>query len=362
MMNDMAMRHARELADILISGHIESSAPCRVDMGGTLDLSTFYYPLRHLDPVTVNLSLGMRTRVRLRCHDPGRIRISSKGFQSVEYPLGGAPFNQPLGLMFAVAAYFGLGGVHIDIQSSSPPRSGLGGSSVAAVALIGAYARALEMLGHPPSPPRQTALLAHEIEASMAGVPCGCQDQLAAAYGGVNAWFWKADPAKARFKRQSLFKKRAVADLQKHMLLAYCGVPHESKNVNAQWVAQFTAGLNRGKWAQIIQYTHEFIAALAKARYDHAAELMNRETRIRREMTPDVLDGVGQKLVAAAVDGGCGARFTGAGGGGCVWALGSIDRIDRLRQTWENVLSTTPSAQLLPVQIDHHGVATQLIE
>ena len=145
------------------------------------------------------------------------------------------------------------------------------------------------------------------------------------------------------------------------MLLAYCGVPHESKNINAQWVAQFAAGLNRDKWRQIIQYTHEFITALSQERYGHAAELMNRETGIRREMTPDVLDEVGQKLVAAAVDGGCGARFTGAGGGGCIWALGSIDRIDRLKQTWENVLSIHPSACLLPVGIDHRGMALQVI-
>jgi D-glycero-alpha-D-manno-heptose-7-phosphate kinase len=303
----------------------------------------------------------MRTQVRLQCHDPGRIRISSKGFQSVEYPLGSAPFDQPLGLMLAIATYFDLGGVHIDIQSSSPPRSGLGGSSVAAVALIGAYCKVLEIQGQPLWSPRHTALLAHEIESSMAGVPCGCQDQLAAAYGGVNAWYWNADPAKTRFKRQPLLQKDAMERLPNHMLLAYCGVPHESKNVNAQWVAQFTSGLNRDKWAQIIHCTHAFITAITEERYDHAAELMNRETLIRREMTPDVLDEVGVKLVAAAEDGGCGARFTGAGGGGCIWALGSTDKIDRLKQTWENVLSAHPSACLLPVEIDCSGMVMQVI-
>ena len=195
----------------------------------------------------------------------------------------------------------------------------------------------------------------------MAGVPCGCQDQLAAAYGGVNAWFWNADPTKNRFKRQPLLKRGAVGRLADHMLLAYCGVPHESKNVNAQWVNQFAAGHNRDKWSQIIQYTHEFITALTKECYNHAADLMNWETRVRREMTPDVLDEVGLKLVAAAIDTGCGARFTGAGGGGCVWALGSIDRIDRLRQKWENVLSMTPSACLLPVEIDRLGMAVQVV-
>ena len=29
----------------LESKPVETSAPCRIDMGGTLDISTFYYPL-----------------------------------------------------------------------------------------------------------------------------------------------------------------------------------------------------------------------------------------------------------------------------------------------------------------------------
>ncbi len=117
----------RSLRSILEAQQVEASAPCRIDMGGTLDISTFDYPLRHLSPCTVNLAIGLRTRVHLLPYDNGMVKVSSKGFESAEYPLDNVPFDHPLGLMFAVASYFRAEGVQIDIESSSPPRGALGG-------------------------------------------------------------------------------------------------------------------------------------------------------------------------------------------------------------------------------------------
>jgi len=116
-------RATHTLKRIIESHQIEASAPCRIDMGGTLDISTFYYPLRHLFPCTVNMAIDLRTWIRFLPYDRGMVKISSKGFISAEYPLDESPFDHPLGLMFAIAAYFRAEGVHIDIHSSSPPRS-----------------------------------------------------------------------------------------------------------------------------------------------------------------------------------------------------------------------------------------------
>ena len=176
----------KPLKSTLEEKNIEASAPCRIDMGGTLDISTFYYPLSHLFPCTFNLAIGLRTRVRLLPYDEGLVKVSSRGFESAEYPLDEAPFDQPLGLMFAIAAFFRADGIHIDIDSSSPPRSALGGSSSAAVALIKALSQAGKESGARTLSREQIAILAHMIEASVAGVPCGLQDQLAAVYGGAN--------------------------------------------------------------------------------------------------------------------------------------------------------------------------------
>ena len=121
---------------ILDDGPIETSAPCRVDLGGTLDLATFYNPMRHQQPATFNMAIDMRTKVSLQPGNNKQVTVSSRGFECTQYHLDQAPFEHPLGLMFAIAAYFGAEGVHIVIDSTSPPRSALGGSSAAAVALV----------------------------------------------------------------------------------------------------------------------------------------------------------------------------------------------------------------------------------
>ncbi|MBW1889644.1 MAG: galactokinase, partial [Deltaproteobacteria bacterium] len=53
------------IREILKSAPITASAPCRIDMGGTLDLSTFYVPLRFLRPCTFNMALALRTTARI---------------------------------------------------------------------------------------------------------------------------------------------------------------------------------------------------------------------------------------------------------------------------------------------------------
>ena len=344
----------------LKSAPIEASAPCRIDMGGTLDISTFNFPLRHLAPCTVNIALGLRTRIRLFPYASGQIKISSRGFKDAQFPAGTAPFDHPLGLMFATAAYFDAHGIHIDIDSQSPPRSALGGSSVAAVALIAAFLKLVEpdksafRLDR-----RLIALTAFQIEQSVAGVPCGIQDQLAAAYGGVNIWHWQADAKQTVFKRQCAVRKGSHQEFERHLLLAYCGKPHVSKDINGQWVRQFLSGRYRDLWAEIIMCTSKFAAALVERDYKQAVILMNRETAIRRTLTPEVLDNIGGKLVDIARQHDCGARFTGAGGGGCLWAVGEIEDIDRLRPLWEKILSARDAACLLDVKIDPKGLIVE---
>lgn len=344
------------IRETLEQNPVEASAPCRIDMGGTLDLSTFFYPLQRLHPCTFNAALDLRTQVRISPFDTGKVKISSHGFEDLVVESASAPYDHPLGLMLAVAAHFHADGVHIDIQSSSPPRSALGGSSVAAVALIWAFSKARARKGHPMPGRSSVAMLAHAVEQSVAGVPCGMQDQLAAVYGGVNAWHWLTRPPDLPFRRQRLASADGCKAFERHLLVAYCGRPHVSKDVNATWVKQFVSGLNRRQWHEIIHCSRKFVSAFEAGDYQQAKTMMNQETDIRCELTPEVLDALGTRLVAAAREGGCGARFTGAGGGGCLWALGTADDIKKLRPVWKDILSLRSAAQLLKAGIDTVGL------
>ncbi len=367
---------------------IRVSVPCRIDLGGTLDITTFSLPLNHLDPSTFNIALDMRTYVRLSAWKKGYVKIFSRGFKSAEFEAGHADFDHPLGLMFAVAAFFNAQGVCIEIDSTSPPRSALGGSSAAAVAIVAAFLKMQQSVEYKKllngqrqliSQKLHTAkngydcgadcdkslkldnapVIAHYIEAGVAGVPCGFQDQLAAAYGGVNSWHWILAENGPSFIREKIFCDQNIQAMKKfnnNILVAYCGIPHASKDINKKWVDMFIAGKNRDKWAEICRITKDFSQCITKAQYDSAGVLMNRETKIRLEMTPDVLDETGKKLFKAAEQSGCGARFTGAGGGGCLWAVGESDKIDSLKEEWEKLTAGKDQAILLDTQIDPDGI------
>ncbi|MDM8542553.1 galactokinase [Desulfococcaceae bacterium HSG9] len=345
---------------ILENRPIEVSAPCRLDMGGTLDINTFNYPLRHLNPCTFNIAIGLRTYIRLEPYTQGIVKISSKGFDSAEFTLEEAPFDHPLGLMFAIAAYFRADGIHILIDSSSPPCSALGGSSAAAVALTAAFKALIdsEVIDREQENEfrHEIAVLAHALEASVAGAPCGFQDQLAAVFGGVNLWHWTGQPTFPFFKRQIIISDSLYQDLEAHLLLAFCGIPHASKDINSRWVRQFVSGRFRNHWKKIINVTDTFGRALKEGDFQTSAQLMNMETALRCEMTSDVLDDIGWRLVKLAVQTDCGARFTGAGGGGCIWALGDPDNISKLKNSWQNVLAEIEAAGLLEMKIDSGGL------
>lgn len=340
-------------ASVLEKKQAHVSVPCRVDFGGTLDISTFYLPLAHLKPATLNLALDMRTHVYLSAWEQGRIKISSKGFGTIDRSLDEKGWDGPMGLMFAVFQYFNAHGVHLHIESESPVRSALGGSSCAAVAIIAAVYTALERQ----IDPEHIAWLAHYLEGAVAGVLCGTQDQTAAAFGGVNLWEWTFGQKGPEFLRCPVFDSHEkIEKLNRHILVAYCGIPHESGDVNSRWVNAFRSGKAYDAFEQITRITRQFTDALAAFSFNEAARLMNLETAIRCEMTPDVLDNTGIKLWESAKAGGCGARFTGAGGGGCLWAVGEETDIDRLKTQWQKILDPIDGAMVLNTAIDPGGI------
>jgi len=346
---------------ILEKKQIQVSVPCRVDLGGTLDISTFYLPMANLKPASFNIALDMRTFVTLTPWTKEKIKISSRGFESIEFSRDCVRFDNPLGLMFAIARFFNAHGVHIRINSTSPPRSALGGSSCAAVAVIAAFYAALgENSGQNPDQKinlEKIVWLAHYIESSVAGVPCGVQDQAAAAFGGVNLWQWHMGETGPGFKKESVFEKNQdMVELNSHIIIAYCGIPHVSKNINKQWVDSFIRGETTAVFEKIVGITKEFHGAVKDKNFDLAGKLMAMETKLRLEMTPEVLDKTGKKLFERAVALNCGARFAGAGGGGCLWAVGEKKRISDLAYAWDELLSPVADAKILDTQIDKNGI------
>jgi len=66
-------------------------------------------------------------------------------------------------------------------------------------------------------------LLAHNLEDGLRVSLTGLQDQLAAAYGGINKWVWLYSKHDAPFERHALIDKAHYETVQGCVLIAYTG-------------------------------------------------------------------------------------------------------------------------------------------
>ncbi len=347
----------RRLRALLEHRPIMSSAPCRVDSGGTWDIKALALPFEHTGPVTVNLALNLRTYVTLLPFTPGWVKVSSDSFDAQEaYPFAEIPFNSQFGLVFSIASFFQLHGLEIQVTSTSPVKAGLGGSSAAAVATIKACSVAKRLL-HEPGVTRSGILhLAFHLEDAVNMGMCGLQDQGASVYGGVNKWSWGYSRKGRPYERESLLNAEGQRELSKRLLVAHSGRTHVSARINRSWIQEFLEGKTRSGWIAVNGIVNRLARHLREREWEQGAKALREEAAIRKEITPQAFTPIIDQLIQEAEGTGCGARFAGAGGGGAVWALGEIDDIHQLRQKWAHILKGTREARILECAIDPKGV------
>lgn len=344
----------RTLTDHLV----EASAPCRIDAGGTWDIKALALPFAEEVPTTLNAALNLRTSVRLTPFKDGQVRISSRGFgRDAVFRLSSPSFRPPFGAYFAAVSHFGLHGVDVRIHSEAPVRSSLGGSSAALVALIEALKAACRFEDGDKTYSREDILhLGYAIEDAMNGGGCGVQDQAAAVFGGVNQWTWRFGNANQPFERHRLLDTEGEQAFSERMIVAFSGMGHASSQINRKWVKAFLDGKTTKGWLEVNRITRDLGQAIAVQDWRGAAGLLRREMQVRRELTPEALIPITTTLIEEAETLGCGARFAGAGAGGCVWALGRRENIEDLKDRWTRSLASVRGGLVLNCQVDPAGV------
>jgi len=354
---EMMAPYGISIEKFLEENPIRTSAPCRVDSGGTWDIKALALPFEDLNPVTVNMALDMRTYVSLLPFKSGWIKVSSDSYPRLEtYPFTEIPFGTPFGLFLAIASHFMMHGVEIAIRSSSPVKAGLGGSSTAAVATIKAFSLAKALLDAPKIDRRNILHLAYHLEDGVSGGGCGMQDQGAAAYGGINKWSWRYSREGKVFHRETLVERKHYKDMSRRMLVAFSGRSHSSTTINKRWLQDFLQGTTRAGWIEANRIVRGIASHIKEGRWEEAARSMQEEVAIRSKITPEAFTPVTSRMIKESERLGCGARFAGAGGGGSVWALGTIDAVEQLRGVWEAILKSTKHGRILDCSIDPHGV------
>jgi D-glycero-alpha-D-manno-heptose-7-phosphate kinase len=198
----------------------------------------------------------------------------------------------------------------------------------------------------------EIVLLAHNIEDSLCG-NTGLQDQAAAAFGGVHMWEWRYG-SRLDFVRHSLLSDPKILD--EHIVLAYTGEPHPSSRRGSALLHSFKQSGNLETLNQISVQARNFAKAIQSGDYEQAGHALLAEFDLRSQLVPQVLHREDYVLVEIAREAGCGAKFTGRGKGGCIWAIGPKEPIRETRQGWKGVFGQRGTGHMLPATIAREGL------
>src|ERR1039458_8406 len=202
---------------------IEASAPIRIcDNGGWTD-TWFGGPGRVLNiAVTPGVEVSVR---KTAAPDPVVLVVESFGDRYPVVPGASRVARHSL-LEAAIDAFpppRGLA-VEVSVRSGVPAGCGTGTSAAVAVALLGGLAavRSEELS------PRDIAYAAHRLEVDILGVQSGIQDQLSAAFGGINYLEIETYP-EAR-----VYPLPTWEELSPRLTLVFLGRAHDSSAVHRQ--------------------------------------------------------------------------------------------------------------------------------
>jgi D-glycero-alpha-D-manno-heptose-7-phosphate kinase len=188
-------------------------------------------------------------------------------------------------------------GLEIQHQGDLPARSGVGSSSAFLVGLLKAL---IALRGQMISKP-ELAARAIELEQERLKEHVGCQDALAAAYGGLNAIYFSPDK-EVRVEPVTIPASR-VEELEQRLMLVYLGTSRIASVIAADVVANFA---NR-RWQ----------LRRMRATVDDFGHLLHEGWMLKRELSAAVSTAAVDAVYATAREhGALGGKLLGAGGTG----------------------------------------------
>jgi D-glycero-alpha-D-manno-heptose-7-phosphate kinase len=234
-------------------------------------------------------------------------------------------------------------GLEIHHDGDLPARAGLGSSSSFTVGLINAmYALA----GQHTSKDR----LAHDaihVEQDLLREPVGSQDQISAAFGGLNMISFLAD---GRFRVDPIILPPGRREeLQSHLLLVFTGLSRISAHAAQGQIDNLKR--RTGELQAMRQLVDHSIALLASATTDivEFGKLVNEQWQLKRRLSDRVSNGtIDDVYEAARRAGAIGGKLLGAGGGG--FMLFFVRPGDR-----DQVANALPGLVKVPIKFESSG-------
>jgi D-glycero-alpha-D-manno-heptose-7-phosphate kinase len=299
------------------------------------------------------------TRVDLRTSVPeaggAAVTINTEDFgETYDFSPGTRPWG-PHPLLEAAIESVGVpADVHLDvrIRSEMPPGAAVGTSASVCVALLGALMR----LAGQTVDRDAVASAAHRVETEWLGQQSGIQDQLAAAYGGVNYIEIDAYP---HARVHPIVLPAGMRDrLQSRLMLIVLGRGHLSTAVHEQVIRD--AAETPLAQAALEDLRRAAIVARDAARSGDPGALgraMRDNTDAQRRLHPSLVSAEAKRLIdLARRHYAAGWKVNGAGGdGGSLTILCGTGPADR-RALESAIVSAVPGCQVTPIRIAAEGL------
>jgi D-glycero-alpha-D-manno-heptose-7-phosphate kinase len=278
-------------------------------------------------------------------HDFGeRHALPDDGAFSARHPL--------LAAAFGAAAPPADRSCVVRLSCAAPPGASTGTSASVVVALLAAF----DVLRGAPLDPAALARRAHRVEVEQLGQESGIQDQIAAAYGGINFVEMPRYPD-AVVTRLALAPDVRAA-LGRRLLHVYLGRSHESWSVHRDVIASLAGGANaRDRLEPLRGLARQGRDALRAGDLAAYGRALSANTDAQAALHHALVGAAARQVIALArAHGAAGWKVNGAGGdGGSVTVL--CGPADHARAGLAEALQRgRPGLRILPLELCGTGV------
>ncbi|MGA9349054.1 MAG: GHMP kinase [Anaerolineae bacterium] len=242
--------------------------------------------------------------------------------------------------------------IQVSIYSEAPAGASTGTSAAVTVALIGA----LDCLTPGRLTPHEVAYVAQSIETEMLKQQCGIQDQLCAAYGGINYIEMFQYPYAT--VSQIRVTDSIWWELERRLALIYLGKSHRSSEIHEQVIRHLEDAGPTARQLEALRATAEPSRdAVYAGDFPALGRAMIQNTEAQRDLHPDLVSPEAQRVIEIAqAHGALGWKVNGAGGaGGSLTILGGpLSHVKRamIREIEEE----SPFFQNIPIYLSRFGL------
>jgi D-glycero-alpha-D-manno-heptose-7-phosphate kinase len=241
---------------------------------------------------------------------------------------------------------------HISIYSQAPAGCSTGTSAAVTVALIGA----LDRLTPGRMTPLEVAYAAHRIETEALGQQSGIQDQLCAAYGGINYIEMTEYPHAS--VSQILVGNEIWWELERRLCLVYLGRSHSSSQVHEMVIRGLEdAGPDNARLEALRQAARRARDAVYEGDLVALGAAMVANTEGQADLNEALVSDDARTIIEIArAHGALGWKVNGAGGDGGSLTLLAGPSMSGKRAMLRAIEQANPLFQVIPIYLSRYGL------